>query len=598
MTARTFARAAVAALTVMVLGLAGAAPAAASAPRVSGILDCNASADGCDLNLHSETPTISGNTLAGETLTAHAGDWGPAPLTLTYQWYRDGFGILDADEPTHRLTNADAGSMITVRVRATKPDYNTVAKMSAPTGPITGVVEPKRPQITGVPPSDHGAPEVGQTITAVSSGWDPAAVTLSYQWRRSGDPIPGAADSSYQVVPADAGHTLTVTVTGTAPNHIAAEATSYPTWPVPGGVFAAAPAPTISGTAAIGETLTVKPGAWSPAAEVFHYQWLADGTPLWMATGPTYTVPAGSGDSRISVRVTAHRRGFTPTTRTSAQTGKVFPASPTPTISGTRAVGSTLTAKPGTWLWTSTGAPSAPSFGYQWYRNGAAISGATSSAYRLSVWDAGKRVTVRVTGRKTGYATTARTSSPTGMITGGKFSVTPTPKLSGTAKAGSTLTATAGSWAPTPTLTYTWKRNGTAIPGATGRTYALTNSDAGKKVTVTVTARRTGFPTTSRTSAATVTITGGRFTGGAVAISGTKKVGATLTANRSGFSPTPSAYAYQWYRNGVKIAGATSSTYKLTGSDVGRTITVKVAAKRSGFDTRIITSAGYGPIAR
>ncbi|NGZ99923.1 hypothetical protein G5V59_05725 [Nocardioides sp. W3-2-3] len=47
----------------------------------------------------------------------------------------------------------------------------------------------------------------------------------------------------------------------------------------------------------------------------------------------------------------------------------------TPTISGTTAVGSTLTAAPGTWTTGTT-------FGYQWLRAGVAISGATAATYQ------------------------------------------------------------------------------------------------------------------------------------------------------------------------------------------------------------------------
>jgi hypothetical protein len=60
-----------------------------------------------------------------------------------------------------------------------------------------------------------------------------------------------------------------------------------------------------------------------------------------------------------------------------------------------------------------------------------------------------------------------------------------------------------GSWGPAPVqLAYRWKRNGVAIAGATGRTYTLTRSDAGKSVTVTVTGRKFGYTTVSKTSAA------------------------------------------------------------------------------------------------
>jgi hypothetical protein len=68
-------------------------------------------------------------------------------------------------------------------------------------------------------------------------------------------------------------------------------------------------------------------------------------------------------------------------------------------------------------------------------------------------------------------------------------------------------------------------------------------------------------------------------------ISGTAREGATLTANEGVWSgTTPMTFAYQWLRCGrsggscTSIAGATSKTYLLTGSDVGSKIRVRVTA--------------------
>ncbi|MDT0156412.1 hypothetical protein Q9R19_02115 [Microbacterium sp. ARD32] len=85
-------------------------------------------------------------------------------------------------------------------------------------------------------------------------------------------------------------------------------------------------------------------------------------------------------------------------------------ATPTPTISGTTKVGKTLTAKAGTW------APSGVALHYRWKRNGASITGAVKSTYRLTASDAGKKITVTVTGTKTGYKTVAKTSAARSVV--------------------------------------------------------------------------------------------------------------------------------------------------------------------------------------
>jgi hypothetical protein len=69
------------------------------------------------------------------------------------------------------------------------------------------------------------------------------------------------------------------------------------------------------------------------------------------------------------------------------------------------------------------------------------------------------------------------------------------PSISGIAQQGQTLTANGGSWAGAPSgFSYQWSRcdaggaNCTAIAGAIGSTYTVGSSDAGARMTVTVTA--------------------------------------------------------------------------------------------------------------
>lgn len=83
------------------------------------------------------------------------------------------------------------------------------------------------------------------------------------------------------------------------------------------------------------------------------------------------------------------------------------------------------------------------------------------------------------------------------------LSSAPTPKISGSAKVGTTLTAKAGTWKPSSVkLSYQWQRNGKDIKGATKSKYKLTKSDKGKKITVKVTGKKSGYKTTSKTSKA------------------------------------------------------------------------------------------------
>ena len=81
-------------------------------------------------------------------------------------------------------------------------------------------------------------------------------------------------------------------------------------------------------------------------------------------------------------------------------------------------------------------------------------------------------------------------------------------------------------------------------------------------------------------------------------VSGTAKVGRILTAVAGTWSPVPVALTYQWYRSGIAITGARLPNYKLTASDIGKAITVRVTGRKSGFTTISKTSAPTAQIAR
>src|SRR3954452_6585481 len=88
-------------------------------------------------------PTISGQPQEGQTLTANRGTWsGAQPQTYTYQWRRcDSTGgscadISGASGSTYRVTNADIGRTLRVRVTA-RNSIGTRSATSTPTGAVT-----------------------------------------------------------------------------------------------------------------------------------------------------------------------------------------------------------------------------------------------------------------------------------------------------------------------------------------------------------------------------------------------------------------------------------------------------------------------------
>lgn len=152
-----------------------------------------------------------------------------------------------------------------------------------------------------------------------------------------------------------------------------------------------------------------------------------------------------------------------------------------PVVSGATTIGALLTTTDGTW----TGTP-APTFTYQWKRNGVNIGGATNNTYTIVNADNGTTLTAEVTATNVAGVSSATSA---GTAISNLPANTVLPVISGTLAVGQLLSTTDGTWTNTPTgYTYQWKRNGANIGGATANTYTLTASDPGTTITVEVTA--------------------------------------------------------------------------------------------------------------
>ena len=254
--------------------------------------------------------------------------------------------------------------------------------------------------------------------------------------------------------------------------------------------------PKLTGTAKVGSTLKITTGTWQKGAALT-YRWWVNGELVSGATSATYALPGTTAGKWIVGEVTGSLAGYGTVSWYTNELGPIATgtlSAPTPTISGSPVIGSTLTAKAGTWT-------KGTKLAYQWFAKGKAISGATKSTYKVTSGVADKTITVRVTGSLAGYTTASKTSKATAAVL-----KTATPKISGTAKVGSTLTAKPGTWTSKTTFSYQWYANGKAISKATKVTYKIPSSLAGKKITVKVTGKKSGYASAAKTSAATGSI--------------------------------------------------------------------------------------------
>jgi hypothetical protein len=285
-----------------------------------------------------------------------------------------------------------------------------------------------------------------------------------------------------------------------------------------------------------------------------------------------------------------------------------------PSVGGTAADGTTLTANPGTWNGTGP-----LTYTYQWERCDAAgsncqdISGATQSSYTPSGNDVGSTIRVVVTATNDAGSSTPVTSAATAVTVPSAPSSTSPPTIpGGGATRGQTLTADPGAWAGTGTITntYQWQRcdaNGANchdIQGATHRTYTPTADDVGGTVRVVVGATNAvgaGAPVTS--AAIPVAAAPAPTNTSAPAVGGSGAQGQPLTADPGTWSGTgPVTYTYQWQRcdasgaNCEDIAGATDATYVPTGDDVGHTIRAEITATDDSGKPTTVTTTPTAPV--
>ena len=126
-----------------------------------------------------------------------------------------------------------------------------------------------------------------------------------------------------------------------------------------------------------------------------------NGKPIKGATKSTYVLSAADLGKEIRIKVTASKAGYTSLAVSGVCcdliTAGTLSSLATPTISGTKKVGSVLTAKGIKW------STSAVTTRYAWYADGELIQLSTAAKLTLSWQEKGTTITVRVVGSKAGY---------------------------------------------------------------------------------------------------------------------------------------------------------------------------------------------------
>lgn len=176
------------------------------------------------------------------------------------------------------------------------------------------------------------------------------------------------------------------------------------------------------------------------------------------------------------------------------------------------------------------------------------------------------------------------------------------PTIFGTANVGNTLVCNKGTWsgtwegAPTISYAYQWQGNNVSIPDATGSSYLITASDAGRTLRCRVIATLKLLIGTSGTDTAstenTAVVTSPPVNTLLPSLSGTVAIGSTLLADKGNWSgTTPLTPTYQWWRGSTPISGETSTQYLISVVDSSKTLRCVVKVTNSVGSLSLTTAS-------
>ena len=335
---------------------------AGSATSSAAILTVNAAAEPPSIGTQPSNETVT----VGQKATFTFAATGTPPLN--FQWQRNGSNISGATASSYTTpatTSSDNGAQFQVVVS------NTAGSVTSNTATLTVNAASTAPAITSQPANQTVTAGQTATFTVAASGTAP----LSYQWQRNGSNISGATASSYTTAAttsSDNGAKFQVVVSNSTGSATSNAATLT--------VNAAGVGPSVTSQPAdqsvtVGQTATFSVAATGTGP--LSYQWQKNGANISGGTNSSYTTPATvSSDNGTKFQVIVKNALGWATSN--AATLTVNAASVAASIATQPASQTVISGQTATFSVSANG--TAP-LSYQWQKNGANISGATSSSY-------------------------------------------------------------------------------------------------------------------------------------------------------------------------------------------------------------------------
>ncbi len=448
---------------------------------------------------------------------------------ITYQWYVGGVAISGAVASSY-IASIGGNYQVT--------ELNSFGCPGTSTSMLVTVDTPIA--VIGAPTGIYSICE-GSNITLVAN----IGVGLTYQWLMGGVAIPGETASGFTTPDAGDYSVIVTNATGCSATSNVISVTVNPT--PTANIVLSGPITFCDGGSV---TITANYDA------DYSYQWHDGVGPIAGEIGQSY-VASLSGSYYVTVT-----NGFG-CSANSAITNVT--ANPLPDVSITPS-GPTLFCAGGS---VTLNAVALAGFTYQWYLEGAAISGATNATYLVTV---GGGYTVKVTNPVTGCSD--QTHADTVVTVVANPYIVPITSAS-FCWGSSSLLATSISGA-VGTVTYQWYYNGVLIPGAVGGIYNATMpGDYTVQITIVGSCVNTTLP---------VTVT-------------EHPLPDPVVSYAAGMFSTGNWFVtYQWYKDLVAISGATSYSTPAIGYGSYKVQVTDTNGCQSFADAYVLnTGSGGGP---
>lgn len=255
--------------------------------------------------------------VTGQPVTFDAGGASCGAAPCTYSWADD--------PPSGGSFDLGTGQVLQFTFQNVGTKYVTLTVTDAQNRTATAEQDVAVVAPAPSPPANTSAPAVsgtaqqGSTVTTTNGSWSNSPTSYTYAWQdcnssgSSCTAISGATASSYKLGSSDVGHTIrsAVTAGNTAGTSMSQSSPSAAVTSAPASPPSNTAAPTVSGAAQQGQTLTAGNGTWTNSPTLYAYAWEDCDTSgnactiISGATASTYTLSATDVGKTLRVVVTA-----------------------------------------------------------------------------------------------------------------------------------------------------------------------------------------------------------------------------------------------------------------------------------------------------